>query len=150
MAGGCREWEAPEGVDGGMMRRVSPPASSSSTQRPQRCLDPAAGGPCGGRLAGSCAEAEGAFVDAGAPFAVMAAGGGGRDARGLDTLLRLLAPREPGLLASGPDEAPPRVAGPDVVGGVGLDAASIEASIDASLDSLLSMPSPSDLSVVSA
>lgn len=81
--------------------------------------------------------------DGGAPFALATAvQGGGRDARGLETLMRLLERPDPVFFFEEDDLA-------DSLAADGERRAALDAAGGPNFDSLLSMPGASDLSVVS-
>ena len=88
------------------------------------------------------ASLDGDEQDEGAPFAVLEADGEGRGSRGLQALLRLLERKEPSFLL----EEDGAASGGS--GGASVGEAAGAGILDSELDSFLSMPAASDLSVV--
>ena len=88
------------------------------------------------------ASLDGDEQDEGAPFAVLEADGEGRGSRGLHALLRLLERKEPSFLLE------EDVAASGGSGGGSVGEVASAGILDSELDSFLSMPAASDLSVV--
>jgi len=124
-----------------VMHRVAPPLSARQKER-QRGRRPGKDVDTATSDATWAASLDGDEQDEGAPFAVLEADGEGRGSRGLQALLRLLERKEPSFLL----EEDGAASGGS--GGASVGEAAGAGILDSELDSFLSMPAASDLSVV--